>query len=154
MNYELEKKHHVSFCGSYCHLCDWHTGEIRKTFSAALHRFDELGLHRFLAEGLDSGVFRKGLESLMTSSICPGCKAEVRIKKPGEDRCEIRQCCFGKGLNLCSECEDFPCPTLEANPGVIKFGCLENLNCIRDKGIRHWIDGQWGKATQVPGADY
>lgn len=147
MNYELEKKHHISFCGSYCHLCDWHTGGIRKTFGEALHLFDDLGLERVLADGVDSKGFRRGLESLMRSSICPGCKAEAPTRKPGEDRCQIRQCCFGKGLNLCSECGDFPCETLKTNPGVIKFYCLENLACIRDQGIEHWIDKEWERVA-------
>lgn len=149
MNYELEKKHHISFCGSYCHLCDWHTGEIRKTFSAALHLFDDLGLQRVLADGVDSAEFRRGLESLVRSSICPGCKAEAPIRKPGEHRCEIRQCCFRKGLGLCSECDDFPCKTLETNPGVIKFHCLENLTCIRNQGLEHWIEREWERAAQA-----
>jgi hypothetical protein len=147
MNYELEKRHHISFCGSYCHLCDWHTGEIRKTFSAALHLFDDLGLQRVLADGVGSEGFRRGLESVMRPSICPGCKAEAPIRKPGKDRCEIRQCCFRKGLDLCSECDDFPCKTLETNPSVIKFHCLENLKCIRNQGLEHWIDREWERAA-------
>jgi len=30
MNYGEEKKRHISYCGSYCYRCDWHTGRIKK----------------------------------------------------------------------------------------------------------------------------
>jgi hypothetical protein len=32
---------------------------------------------------------------------------------------------------------------LKTNPGVVKFHCMENLEEIRDKGIKHWVDKQW-----------
>jgi hypothetical protein len=147
MNYELERRHHISFCGSYCHICDWHTGRIRKTFRAGLHMFDELGLQRILPDGTNGQDFRRGLESLMNSAICPGCKPQAPVLKPDEDRCKIRQCCYQKGLELCSECEAFPCATLKTTPAVLKFRCLENLACIRDKGIKYWIDKEWEEAT-------
>jgi len=143
MNYELEKKHHISFCGSYCHICDWHTGKIRKTYQSALDILDEFGFKRLLVDKVDVGNLKTGLQILANSSICPGCKAEVHIRKPGEDRCKIRQCCFSKGLDLCNECPDFPCELLKSNPGVIKFHCIKNLNEIKEKGIEHWIDKQW-----------
>ena len=140
MNYELEKKQHISYCGSYCHHCDWHTGKIRKIYRIALLMFDDYGLQRLVGENTDIRQFRKGLESLAHSSICPNCKTEAPIWKAGEDRCEIRQCCYRRGFDLCCECHDFPCETLKKSTGVIKFKCLENLNDIKEKGIRHWID--------------
>ncbi len=149
MNYDLERTHHISYCGSYCHLCDWHTGAIRRTFNAARQLFDDLGLERVLPEGVDAEGFRRGLDSLTRSSICPGCKPEAPIHKPGEDRCRIRQCCYGKGLELCSQCNEFPCETLSTNPGVIKFHCVENLSRIKVDGIKDWIDGEWEKATRT-----
>jgi hypothetical protein len=32
---------------------------------------------------------------------------------------------------------------LESNPGVIKFHCIENLQEIKDKGLKAWVDRQW-----------
>ena len=143
MNYDLEKRYHISYCGSYCHICDWHTGKIRNVFQQALDMIDSLGLDKRLGENVDAENFTTGLKNLADSSICPGCKAEVGVRKPDEDRCKIRQCCYNKGYDLCNECSDFPCETLGSNPGVIKFHCIENLQEIKEKGLKAWIDCQW-----------
>jgi hypothetical protein len=142
MNYEEEKKRHISFCGSYCHLCDWHTGRIRRTFQASLEMLDDYGFKRLLEGKVDADNFKLGLEILANSGICSGCKAEVS-ENPEEDRCKIRQCCFRKGFDLCVECSEFPCELLKTNPGVIKFHCIENLREIKEKGVKHWVDKQW-----------
>ena len=142
MNYEEEKKRYVSFCGSYCRACDWHTGRIRKTFQSALGMLEEYGLRRFIEGKGDYENLKLGLQMLANSAIDSGCKADI-AENPEEDRCRIRQCCVSKGLDLCNECADFPCELLKTNPGVIKFHCIENLNEIKEKGIKHWIDKQW-----------
>jgi hypothetical protein len=144
MNYQLEKKYHVSFCGSYCHICDWHTGKIRKTYQAALHMLQEFGFNKLLEGKIDRENLTKGLEILANSSICPGCKQGIE-KEPNMDRCKIRRCCSHKGFDLCNECADFPCELLKSNPGVLKFGCLENLDTIKEKGIQEWLDQKWGE---------
>jgi len=142
MNYDLEKKYHVSFCGSYCHICDWHTGRIRKAFQLGLDMIDSLGLKKQLGD-VDIKVFKKGLRRLANSSVCPGCKADAGTHGAKGDRCKIRACCYGKGYDLCNECSLFPCEMLKNNPGVIKFHCIENLNEINEKGIKYWLDRQW-----------
>jgi hypothetical protein len=71
MIYDLEKKYHISFCGSYCHICDWHTGRIRKAFQLASDMIDHLGLEKQLGEELDIDNFKLGLKNLAQSSICP-----------------------------------------------------------------------------------
>jgi hypothetical protein len=150
MNYDLEKKYHISFCGSYCHICDWHTGRIRKAFQMASDMIDNLGLKKQLCEEVDIKTFKIGLRNLANSSICPSCKAEVGIHKPGGDRCRIRECCASKGYDLCNECSEFPCDTLKSNPGVIRFHCIENLQEIKEKGIKEWIDLQWKNHVSKP----
>ena len=144
MNYEEERKRYVSFCGSYCHTCDWHTGRIRKTFQSALDALEEYGFNRLLEGKADRENLKEGLRILAESGICSGCKAEI-AKTPSEDRCRIRQCCAAKGFDLCSQCSDFPCDMLKKNPGVIKFGCIENLKQIQAQGLKSWIDRQWSE---------
>lgn len=150
MNYDMEKKHHISFCGSYCHICDWHTGRIRRAFQLASDMIDNLGLKKPLGDNVDIANFKTGLYNLANSSICPGCKAEASTHKPGTDRCKIRECCFHKGYDLCSECADFPCDTLRNNPGVVRFHCIENLQEIKEKGLKEWIDHQWKRYVTEP----
>jgi hypothetical protein len=146
MKYEKEKKFHISFCGSYCHICDWHTGKIRCTSQATLDMVEEYeGFKRlFKREGVVLDNFILGLTTLAKSGICPGCKADVaNLAKGEQDRCDIRQCCSSKEYLLCSECTDFPCDLLKNNPGVIKWRCIENLQEIKEKGLEKWIDNQW-----------
>ena len=147
MNYEEEKKRYISFCGSYCHICDWFTGKIRKTFQSSSDAVDTYGFGKLLEGKADRDNLKAGLEVLAQSGICSGCKAEI-AKDAKDDRCEIRQCCFSKGLDLCNECPDFPCHTLKSNPGVIKFGCIENLEEIKKAGLESWIDKQWAKSVK------
>jgi len=142
MNYEEEKKKYVSFCGSYCHTCDWFTGKIRRTFQSALDMIGEYGFKKILKGRVDIENLKSGLKILASSGICSGCKAELK-ENPEEDRCKIRQCCFQKGFDLCNECSEFPCELLKSNPGVIKFHCIENLKEIKEKGIEYWIDKHW-----------
>ena len=140
MNYDEEKKRYLSFCGSYCRTCDWHTGKIRKTARAALDMINEYEGFKRLFEGMvNVANLIRGLEILAESGICSGCKAEIK----NDGRCKIRTCCFEKGFDLCSECPEFPCETLKTNPGVIKFHCLVNFQEIGEMGLDHWIDKQW-----------
>ncbi len=144
MNYEQEKKMHISYCGSYCHLCDWHTGKIRKAAQSMLDLTDEQGGFKRLLNGkVYVDDFRTGLEIIAQSSICSGCKAE----QAANERCQIRKCCTSRGFDLCSECSEFPCETLKSNPGVIKFRCVENLEEIEKIGLEQWIDKQWADYT-------
>ncbi len=143
MKYEEEKRRYLSFCGSYCHTCDWFTGRIRKVSRAALDMIEEYdGFQKLFAGRVDTNNLLLGLKLLAQSGICSGCKAEIATRAE-DDRCQIRQCCSQKGLDLCSECSEFPCEVLANNPGVIKFHCLENLREIREKGLQRWIDRQW-----------
>jgi len=141
MNYEEERKRYVSFCGSYCRTCNWFSGKIRRTFQSALHMLEEYGFRKLLEGKVDIENFKEGLRILANTSIDSGCKAEI-AKNPEEDIYKIRQCCSGKGLDLCCECPEFPCDLLESNLGVVKFRCIENLKEIKEKGIEHWIDRQ------------
>jgi hypothetical protein len=140
MDYKKEKRYHISYCGAYCHLCDWFTGRHRKIFQAAYDSLMIFGFKRLLKDKVDVNNLKLGLRILANSGICSGCKAEAGKTK---DRCMIRQCADGKGLDLCSECQDFPCPILKNNPGVIKFGCIKNLKEIKTNGLKRWIDKQW-----------
>ena len=138
MRYEEEKRMYVSFCGSYCHTCDWFTGKIKNTAKRMLQIVEEYdGFKRILKGKVDPKDLVEGLRLLSETSICSGCKAERR------ERCEIVKCCTEKGFDHCDECTEFPCKTLKENPGVIKFHTIENLQEMRKIGIQRWIDKQW-----------
>lgn len=151
MDYREEKRHYVSFCGSYCRTCDWFTGKIRRVFSKAWHMLEQYGFGRLLEDKIDTDNFKSGLRILAESGICSGCKAEIAAE-PEEDRCKIRQCYFSRGLDLCLECHEFPCQLLKTNPGVIKFHCIENSIEIPKIGVEKWIEKN-GKSSQLEQAN-
>ena len=140
MNYE--KNRHVSFRGSYCHTRDWFTGRAEKTFESSLAMPEQHGFTKFLEGKVDYENLKLGLQILASSAIDSGCKADIS-RNPEEDRCRIRQCCAGKGLDLCSECTEFLCELPTANPGAVRFLCIDNLKEIKEKGTEHWINRQW-----------
>ncbi len=150
MNYEEEKKRYISFCGSYCHTCDWFTGKIRTAFQTASDMVEEYGFKKLLEGKVNRENLKRGLEILAQSRICSGCKAEI-AETPKKDRCQIRQCCYHKGFDLCNQCNEFPCDTLKSNPGVIKFRCIEKLKEIKERGVEHWVDKQWAEFVKEEG---
>jgi hypothetical protein len=121
-------------------MCDWHTGKIKRTARKTLDMIKKYNGFKKLFEGkVDVDDLIKGLEMLVETSICSGCKSETGAS----ERCQIRKCCSNKGYDLCSECPEFPCKTLKVDPGVVKWHCLENLKEIERIGFDKWIDKQW-----------
>jgi len=111
------------------------------------------GFSRLLKDKVDVDNMKEGLKILANSSIDSGCKADLaerlsRGEKTENDRCQIRQCCFSKGFDLCNDCSDFPCDLLKSNPGVIKFNCIENLREIKQLGIEQWLNKYWNKHVE------
>ncbi len=64
MNYDEEKKRYVSFCGSYCHTCDWFTGKIRRNFQSASDMMEEYGFRKLLEGKVDIENMKTGLKIL------------------------------------------------------------------------------------------
>jgi hypothetical protein len=135
LNREEEIKKYVSFCGSYCRVCDSFTGKkqnaARKALSTVEKRKSEFQ-KLFEDEGIREGIVQ--VLTKQASWLCPGCKALVNNPKEAYI-CKIRQCCSGRNLDLCSECEEFPCETLVNHPTAIKLHSVENLRKIKEKGI-------------------
>lgn len=67
MNYDKEKKICTSFCGSYCHTCDWFPGGIRRIFQSALDAVEFYGFRRLLEGRIDvenlKEIKEKGFEA-------------------------------------------------------------------------------------------
>lgn len=143
LNHEEETKKYVSFCGSYCGVCASFTGKkqnaARKALSTVEKRKSEFQ-KLFADEDIREGIVQ--VLTKQASSLCPGCKALVNNPKEAYI-CKIRQCCSGKNLDLCSECEDFPCETLVNHPTATGLHSVENLREIEGKGIESWLGRRW-----------
>ena len=64
MNYEREKKYFMSYCGSYCRLCDWHTGKIKRTFIRAASMLNEFGFAKLFKNDVDRENLMLGLSGI------------------------------------------------------------------------------------------
>lgn len=147
MNYEEERRY-VSFCGAYCRICDSFTGKKQGVAQTALttiekreSEFEELFQDELVMNSIIRTLTRQA------SWRCPGCKALVDDPTIGYI-CRIRQCCSSKNLDLCSECEEFPCQSVSNHRTVTKLHGIENLMEIREKGIESWLDRRWEEFTK------
>jgi len=118
---ELEKL--ITYCGLYEGCCArWHENlTFAKLASALVELMDAHGLHHWMLEDVqefDYSEFRKGLHFFAQKQgwfVCKrGCK-----KGDGNPRCEISECCQGRGLELCFDCGDFPCSKVEGDAAMI-----------------------------------
>ena len=102
-------------------------------------KFDTLGCC-----GLDCGLCPRFYTE--GSSKCPGCYGlDFENKHPS---CSFITCCVKKkGLEVCGECSDFPCPKFDKETGetdsfITHRRVLLNQNSIKESGITFFIEQQ------------
>ncbi|AXV37294.1 MAG: hypothetical protein CIT01_03310 [Methanobacterium sp. BRmetb2] len=101
-------------------------------------------------EAAPCGVFCGACPSYKKS--CLGCGSDDRKqKRKSKWGCKIRKCCFeDKNLNLCIDCDEFPCALIEklknSYPGEARFKyrheIYDNLKKIREIGVENWVEDQ------------
>ncbi len=82
----------------------------------------------------------KGLDWFIENAKCPSCKQDG-----GPPGCEVRKCCSEKGLHICFECEEFPCPKFKeyADPDT-----MDRYNRFKEIGFEKWVEEQMQKAKK------
>ena len=73
----------------------------------------------------------------LVCGLCPPPRTcECRTNpKPGEADCYQRNCCIGKGIDGCWECDEFPCDKgFYAKDNMWRGLNLASVQCIRDGG--------------------
>ena len=96
MKYIVEISIYTGYCGSYCRICDWHTGRKHRLFGEAMKSWDEYGGFPNLIREAAAEKIRDGLAKLADTTFCSGCKAEF---EGAGDRCDIRLCAHNKKIN-------------------------------------------------------
>jgi len=127
----------IAYCGLYCRLCDYYTGEIRDSARRLLEVVEKHSELRIFAEASKACDFEnlvKGVKWLSTemSPCVGGCRGGG-----GWGDCPLRKCCIEKGLRFCFECESFPCDTVKRYRNRVEL--LEEL---KDLGVENWIRKQ------------
>lgn len=126
----------VTYCGLYCDLCSTR-GRIPKQARDLLNSmkkesYDEWGS---CLDNFDS--FWKFLNNICKSDeACPGCRSEG-----GFPNCKIRECAKEKNIDICINCDKYPCELItnfnKVYPTLISDG-------LRHKkiGTDAWINEQ------------
>ena len=130
----------VAPCGDYCGGCGQYNGLIIETANQ-MKEFAELYGFEFRSKGaFDFKQFVEGLHWFIENAKCPGCR-----QGGGPPWCEVRKCCSEKGLHICFECEEFPCPKFMeyADPDT-----MDRYNRFKEIGFEKWVEEQTLKANE------
>jgi len=109
----------AAVCGLYCEACSWFIATTEdpqrlKWLAAQLHFSEE-------------------------ESKCYGCRSGKRL--PYCEKCKMSSCAAERGIDFCSECEDYPCDDLKrfqsAMPHRIELWI--NLERIKSIGYKQWL---------------
>jgi hypothetical protein len=80
-------------------------------------------------------------------SRCPGCGGLNFFNK--HPSCSILTCCLKKDFEICADCNDFPCDKIkiwdEADSFVTHKVCIKNLESIKEKGIKNFLEQQYNR---------
>jgi len=148
----MNNKDSVNYCGSYCGECAL-SPEFTALRNAAII-LDEIivthGLQSWVPDAwlpeaenkFDFAEFRKGLAFFSNPESFFVCKITCK-EGGGHPECIMRKCCQARGLDVCFDCDDFPCKKVEWNPGMIERG-----EEYKKLGKDEWLRQQEKEAKQ------
>lgn len=121
-------------CGDYCGGCGQYNGLICET-AKQMKEMAKLYGFKFRSRGrFDFDQFMRGLNWFIENANCPACR-----QGGGPAWCEVKQCCFEKGLRICFECEEFPCSRIES---VADPDTMYRFERFKEIGSKKWIEEQ------------
>ncbi len=138
-DFELVKKP-IGLCGIWCGSCVVGNGTLRELTKRYAEMIKAYGLKEWGPKDFDYQEFAKGLESIQTMPLCPGC-----LKGGGRENCQMRACSSDKGIADCSECgEAAGCRHTELlqkmRSGALATGLFVKTEAVdRQKVIEKWI---------------
>jgi len=132
MNENLEL---VTYCGLFCGLCAGRA-RIPQRAAALQAAMTEEGWPDWGANIPGFAGFWSFLQGLQEDGGCPGCRADG-----GPPHCQIRVCARQRGLELCSQCSDFPCFRIEALGAVYPTLIADNRR-LQAVGLGQWLSEQ------------
>lgn len=131
----------VTYCGLYCDLCAERIRIPRR--AAALQAAMAEEGWPFWGPGVAGFTeFWSFLEGLANGEGCPGCRAGGGF--PG---CQIRICARERGLDLCSECADFPCKYVGTLAARYPTLVADNVR-MKSVGLEQWLAEQKERARR------
>jgi hypothetical protein len=132
-------KNQIGFCGIWCGSCSAGNGAMIELTKKYDDLVDKYRLEKWVPKDFDFKEFKKGLGSIQTMSLCPGCQ-----KNGGPPACKIRTCAVKKGIVNCSQCETLTeCSNfqdIEKSHPKIRQGLKEMKNASQNELINKWTD--------------
>jgi hypothetical protein len=124
----------VAYCGLYCGLC----AERSRIPARAIALLEAMAEEGWPYWGDSVPGFHKFWEFLQTLAEggCPGCRAGG-----GHPECPIRVCTRERGLQLCSQCIDFPCVHIETLACRYPTLLADNRR-LQTVGLEQWLSEQ------------
>ncbi len=137
----------ITYCGLYDGTCArWCEYSAFRDLAAVLAEWvDAQGFHHWMPDAVkefDYTGFRKALDFFSRQDTWLVCR---RCCKGGDGRpdCPIRICCHHRGLDLCFDCDEFPCDKVKGDARLI-----ERATEYRELGRGEWLRQQVEKAEQ------
>jgi len=137
----------ITYCGGYGGTCArWCEYTAFRDLAAVLAEWlDAQGYHHWMpseVEEFDYGEFRKGLDFFGKEDTWLVCR---KCCKGGDSNpnCEIRNCCKSHDVEVCFDCDEFPCEKVKDNTGMI-----ERAREYDRLGKHEWLRQQVEKAKK------
>jgi len=133
----------ITYCGVYEGYCArWHENALFINLAKALAELaDGHGFHYWMpaeVKEFNYSEFRKALDFFGKKHswlVCQkGCK-----HGDGRPDCPIRECCKKRGVDLCFECDEFPCDKVKRDTKMIERG-KEYKKLGKEEWLRRQID--------------
>lgn len=137
-----EQLEFVTYCGLYCGLCAARA-RIPQRAAALQEAMTEEGWPDWGGGIPGFADFWRFLEGLHATGGCPGCRADG-----GFPQCPIRVCARERGLELCNQCPDFPCPRIEALDAIYPILIADNRR-LQEVGLEQWLSEMEERARRV-----
>jgi hypothetical protein len=131
----------VTYCGLWCELCA-ERGRIPKRAAALQEAMAEEGWPHWGPTVPGFSEFWEFLGGLCADGGCRGCRAGG-----GFPECQIRICAREGGLELCSQCADFPCDHIEALGARYPTLIADNRR-LQAVGLEQWLEEQEERARR------
>jgi hypothetical protein len=124
---EESDKKLAAVCGLYCEACSW-----------------------FIATNEDRERLKRLANQLHFSeeeSKCYGCRSDKRL--PYCEKCMMSACAKERGIDFCSECDEYPCDELKRFQSAMphRIELWVNLDRIKSVGHKQWLKEIRGSYT-------
>jgi hypothetical protein len=117
----------AAVCGLYCEACSWFIATTEDH-----ERLKRLAVQSHFSE---------------EESKCYGCRSDKRL--PYCEKCRMSACAAERGIDFCSECDEYPCNELKRFQSAMphRIELWVNLERIKFVGYKQWLKEIRGKYT-------